>query len=474
MSPFFHSKGGDIPIFRLASNESFQASGKSGCPLPAETMTKIAAVVAAGGTGTRMNLAVPKQFLDLAGRPILVHTLRNIQQINDIAQIIVVLPAGHIRQADQILLNEKWRIPVQLAAGGAVRQESVRKGVVRTSSDVDIILVHDAVRPLCDPGTMQRVVDAAREFGAAVPGLPATETIKRVSARGRVLATPAREELFVIQTPQCFRAPILRAALERARKAGYVGTDESSVVRWAGHAVTVVPGSPINIKITQPSDLAYAELLMGQPSGRLSEEGGAMLRVGQGIDYHRLVEGRKLILGGVEIPFEKGLEGHSDADALAHAVCDALLGAAALGDIGKHFPDTDPAHLNRPSLEFLREIRAMVEDAGWRVLNVDVTMLAQRPRLAPFMDCMKRNLAGALELPVESVSVKATTTEGMNAEGRGEGISAQAVVLMEKQEHLTGSQGSEAATKIKAHRKDAEDRKETQRQPLAGQQSEIR
>ena len=405
-----------------------------------QKMTRIAAVVAAGGTGTRMNRAVPKQFLDLAGRPILVHTLRNIQELNDLVQVVVVLPARHIRQAQDILEKESWRIPVQLAAGGAIRQESVRKGVVRASSDVDIILVHDAVRPLCDPATMQRVVDAARESGAAVPGVPATETIKRVSARGRVLATPAREELFVIQTPQCFRAPILKSALERARKAGFVGTDESSVVRWAGHAVSVVQGSPVNIKITRPSDLAYAELLMGQPGGRLSEKRGVMLRVGQGIDYHRLVEGRKLILGGVEIPFEKGLDGHSDADALTHAVCDALLGAAALGDIGNHFPDTDPAHLNRPSLEFLREVRVMVERAGWRVCNVDATMLAQRPRLAPFMECMKRNLAGALELPVESVSVKATTTERMNAEGRGEGISAQAVVLIEKQEQLTGSQ----------------------------------
>lgn len=382
-----------------------------------------------------MNLAVPKQFLDLAGSPILVHTLRNIQKLKDIVQVVVVLPARHVQQAEHILLKEHWRMPVELASGGAIRQESVRRGVARTSGDVDIILVHDAVRPLCDPGTMQRVVDAAWEFGAAVPGLPATETIKRVSARGRVLVTPARDELFVIQTPQCFRASILRSALERARKAGFVGTDESSVVRWAGHAVTVVPGSPVNIKITQSSDLAYAELLMAQPGGRRPDERGAMLRIGHGIDYHRLVEGRKLVLGGVEIPFEKGLQGHSDADALTHAVCDALLGAAALGDIGQHFPDTDPIHRNRPSLEFLREVRAMVEGAGWRVQNVDATLLAQRPRLAPFMDCMKRNLAGALELPIENVSVKATTTEGMNAEGRGEGISAQAVVLIEKQKH---------------------------------------
>lgn len=157
-----------------------------------------------------------------------------------------------------------------------------------------------------------------------------------------------------------------------------------------------------------------------------------MMRVGQGIDYHRLVEGRRLILGGVPIPFEKGLEGYSDGDALAHAVCDALLGAAALGDIGKHFPDSDPLNMNRSSLEFLREVRARVEESGWKIRNVDATLLAQQPRLAPYMEAMERNIAGSLGLGNEQVSVKATTTEGMNAEGRGEGISAQAVALLEK------------------------------------------
>jgi 2-C-methyl-D-erythritol 2,4-cyclodiphosphate synthase len=153
-------------------------------------------------------------------------------------------------------------------------------------------------------------------------------------------------------------------------------------------------------------------------------------RIGQGIDYHRLVEGRKLILGGVEIPFEKGLEGHSDADVLAHAVCDALLGAAALGDIGRHFPDTDPSNRGRSSLEFLRDVRAKVEAEGWTVHNVDATLLVQRPRIAPHVLAMERNIAQSLGIDRTKVNVKATTTEGMNAEGRGEGISAQAVALL--------------------------------------------
>jgi 2-C-methyl-D-erythritol 4-phosphate cytidylyltransferase / 2-C-methyl-D-erythritol 2,4-cyclodiphosphate synthase len=290
------------------------------------------------------------------------------------------------------------------------------------------------VRRLCDPATMQRVADAAWESGAAVPGLPATETIQRVSARGRVLATPPREELYTIQTPQCFYAKILRSALERARAEGFVGTDESSVVRWAGHPVKVVPGAPMNIKVTRPLDLALAEWYLseqrgGKPQTRDNE---AMIRIGQGIDYHRLAGGRKLILGAVEIPFEKGLEGHSDADALIHAVCDALLGAAALGDIGQHFPDTDPANRGRASLEFLSGIREKVEAAGWIIANVDTTILAQRPKLAPFMLQMRRNIAGALGIPIDRVSVKATTTEGLNAEGRGEGISAQSIAVITK------------------------------------------
>ncbi len=389
-------------------------------------MKKVAAVVAAGGTGSRMNSTIPKQFMLLAGTPILVHTLRNIQALQGLAQIVVVLPEEHIGQASEILSRERWGVPVDFAAGGPVRQESVRLGVVRTAADAGVILVHDAVRPLCDSETMQRVVDAAWETGAAVPGLPATETIQRVSTKGRVLATPPREELYTIQTPQCFRADILRAALERARETGFLGTDESSVVRWAKHPVTVVPGSPANIKITRPIDLEYAELLMSRKAE------GVMIRIGQGIDYHRLVEGRKLILGGVEIPFEKGLEGHSDADALTHAICDALLGAVALGDIGQHFPDSDPAHRGRASLEFLREVNCLIRREGWTVRNVDATLLAQRPKLAPFMPAMRENIAEALGLGSQEISVKATTTEGMNAEGRGEGISAQAIALLEK------------------------------------------
>lgn len=396
---------------------------------------RVAAVVPAGGTGARMGAAEPKQFLDLAGKPILLHTISSLLELDGIAEVVIALPAGQISRARALLREQMWKVPVKCVRGGATRQESVRLAVAHVSARADLILVHDAVRPLCDRETMQRVVDSAWRTGGAIPGLPATETIQRVSRKGRVMATPPREELSAIQTPQGFRAAILRGALEKARKAGFAGTDESSVVRWAGHPVTVVEGCQGNLKITHPMDLKVAELIMAErmqrePVAPGGEEG--MIHIGQGMDYHRLVEGRKLVLGGVEIPFDKGLEGHSDADALSHAICDALLGAAGMGDIGRLFPDTDAANRNRLSLEFLRGARAELKKAGWRIRNVDATILAQRPRLAPFMEAMKRNIAEALDIAPECVSIKATTTEGLNAEGRVEGMSAHAVALLVK------------------------------------------
>ena len=379
-----------------------------------------------------MKTGLPKQFLELAGEPILVRTLAQVLGVDGLVQIVIALPGAHIPMAKSLLESRSWRFPVDCVRGGPNRQESVRRALAHARSDADLILVHDAVRPLCDPGLMNRVLDAARTTGAAVPVIPATETIQRVSRRGRILSTPPREELYAVQTPQCFRARILESSLDRARAAGFQGTDESSIVRWAGHPVTAVPGAENNIKITHPADLKLAELMLKESSAS-TEKGSAMIRVGQGIDYHRLVEGRRLTLGGVHVPFEKGLEGHSDADVLTHAVCDALLGAAAMGDIGQHFPDTDPAHRDRPSLEFLGVIRLKLLEAGWIVRNVDAVLVAEKPKIAAFVPEMRRRIAESLGIQREQVSVKATTTEGMNAEGHGDGISAQAVALIERQ-----------------------------------------
>jgi 2-C-methyl-D-erythritol 4-phosphate cytidylyltransferase/2-C-methyl-D-erythritol 2,4-cyclodiphosphate synthase len=392
----------------------------------------VAAVIAAGGSGTRMSSSIPKQFLEISGRPVLFHTVETIASLEEVTQIVVALPPEHIPAAASILSRLSEQKDIRCVPGGANRQESVRRGVAHVEPEPDVIMVHDAVRPVCDHDLMRRVLHAAWKKGAAIPGLPATETIQRVSGKGRVLVTPPREELYAIQTPQAFHAGILRSALDKAHDSGFVGTDESSVVRWAGHQVIMVAGSPDNIKITRPTDLKIAGLLLKKKHEDEDDTGmgKSKLRSGQGIDYHRLVEGRKLILGGVEIPFEKGLEGHSDADVLSHAICDALLGAAALGDIGRHFPDTDPSNRGRNSLEFLRLVRQKIEAAGWQAGNVDATLLAQRPKVSPYVEEMRKNIAGSLGLTPSEVSIKATTTEGLNAEGRGEGISAQAVALL--------------------------------------------
>ncbi len=378
-----------------------------------------------------MKSGVPKQFLRLAGQPVLLRTLERVLALAAVVQVIIPLPAGHVRTARSLIGRRVWHVPIRCVKGGASRQESVRRALEHALSDADLILVHDAVRPLCEPELMRRVLDAAWREGGAVLSIPATETIQRVSLKGRILATPPRGELHAIQTPQCFRAGLLRESLDRAHRAGFTGTDESSVVRWAGHNVVAVPGDPANIKITHPIDLKVAEMIVTGPSGR-GREVSPVIRIGHGIDYHRFAGRRRLILGGVVIPFEKGLQGHSDADALTHAICDALLGAAALGDIGMHFPDTDPKHRGRSSLEFLTKVGAKLDAAGWKPGNIDAVLIMQRPRLAPFIPEMRRKIAESLDLQEDAVNIKATTTEEMNAEGRGEGVSAQAVALIEK------------------------------------------
>ncbi|MCL2877312.1 MAG: 2-C-methyl-D-erythritol 4-phosphate cytidylyltransferase [Acidobacteria bacterium] len=227
-------------------------------------MFRAAFVIAAGGTGTRMNAGVPKQFLEIAGKPVLLLTVEAIAALRAVTQIVIALPPEHIARAEAALAGQPLRIRPECVAGGPNRQASVKNGCARVRSDVDVIAVHDAVRPLCPREVMERTLEAAWKKGAAVPGLQATETIQRVSRKGRILRTPPREELYAVQTPQAFRARLLREALDRAEAEGFLGTDESSVVRRAGHPVTVVPGSPDNIKITRPLDMEIAGLLFSR------------------------------------------------------------------------------------------------------------------------------------------------------------------------------------------------------------------
>jgi 2-C-methyl-D-erythritol 4-phosphate cytidylyltransferase / 2-C-methyl-D-erythritol 2,4-cyclodiphosphate synthase len=302
--------------------------------------------------------------------------------------------------------------------GGARRQDSVARAFAREPAETDIVVIHDAARPLVSADLIERTVAAAATDGAAVAAVRATDTVKRGGADGRVVETLPREHVYLAQTPQAFRVDVLRDALAIASDA----TDEATLAEKAGHRVRLVEGEPGNVKITTPADLSAAE--------RRVTAAAPAVRIGQGYDLHRLAQGRPLVLGGVTIPFDLGLMGHSDADIVCHAVTDAVLGAAGLGDIGRHFPDTDPRFKGADSVALLAAACGLVRDAGYAVVNVDVTVIAERPKLAPHADAMRRNLAGALGCDVAQVSVKAKTNEGVESMGNGTSMAAHAVALI--------------------------------------------
>ncbi len=279
-------------------------------------------------------------------------------------------------------------------------------------------MIHDAARPLVSDGLIRRTIEAAAGTGAAIAAVRASDTVKRADADGRIVGTLPRDEIYLAQTPQAFRVHVLRDALALTGDA----TDEAALAERAGHPVQVVDGDPRNLKITTAEDLETAE--------RLLNSGAGVMRIGNGYDLHRLVAGRPLILGGVDIPFEKGLLGHSDADVICHAVTDAILGAAGAGDIGRHFPDTDPAWKDANSLDLLRRAMAVVAAAGYAVSNVDVVVVAQRPKLAPHVDAIRASVAAALGCDRAQVSVKGKTNEGVDSIGAGESIAAHAVALL--------------------------------------------
>ena len=304
--------------------------------------------------------------------------------------------------------------------GGDRRQDSVRRAFDHINRQADVIVIHDAARPLVTDAVIRRTIDAAFESGAAIAALRASDTVKRADAAGRIAETLPREEIYLAQTPQAFLMDVLRDALAMSADA----TDEAALAEQAGHAVQLVEGDPRNLKITTPDDLALAERLLGPPAALPS------IRIGIGYDLHRLVDGRPLILGGVTIPFDKGLLGHSDADVICHAITDAILGAAGAGDIGRHFPDTDAAWKDANSLDMLRRASAIVSAAGFAVVNVDVVVIAQRPKLAPHVDAVRSRVAEAIGCDPSQISVKGKTNEGVDSMGTGESIAAHAVALV--------------------------------------------
>jgi 2-C-methyl-D-erythritol 4-phosphate cytidylyltransferase/2-C-methyl-D-erythritol 2,4-cyclodiphosphate synthase len=390
----------------------------------------LTAIIAAGGRGRRFGAAVPKQLLTLAGRPILEWSVEAVRSC--VNEVIVVAPPEVVADPPAYLRGPG----LVLVAGGERRQDSVANGFDAVPAGADVVLVHDAARPLVDRETIARAIAAAAAGGAAVVAMPASDTVKWAPAAGTeggrvVERTLARDSVFLAQTPQAFRRSVLAEAVALGRR-GVEGTDEAALAERAGHRVVVVEGSRRNIKVTTADDLVIAEALVSNADPGRSAPDASPLRVGSGYDLHRLVEGRPLVLGGVTIPSERGLAGHSDADALAHAVTDAILGAASLGDIGQHFPDTDPRWEGASSLDLLARAAAMAGERGFSVVNVDATVVAERPKLGPHRAAITESLGRALHLEPGAVSVKAKTNEGVDAAGRGEAIAVHAVVLLQK------------------------------------------
>lgn len=392
------------------------------------TAPRSAAIVPAAGSGTRMGLARPKQFLSLAGKPILVHTVRALALAEELDAIVLVAPADQVAQTEALVREYRLTKVLAVVPGGRRRQDSVRAGLDSLPHGVELILVHDGVRPFVTPDLVRECLDQARTNGAALAAVPVKDTLKAVDRKQRVMRTVDREGLWQAQTPQVARRGLLEQAFVAAEERGATCTDEAALLEAIGAPVTVVPGLERNIKITRPEDLRLAEALMEEQHLRP----GQGLRVGHGYDVHRLGPDRDLVLGGVIIPHALGLVGHSDADVLTHALCDAILGALGQGDIGRHFPDTDPAYRNIRSLRLLEQVMALAADQGYVLVNADITVVAQRPRLAEYLEGMEANLATACRVTAEVINCKATTTEELGFAGREEGIAAHAVVLLQQ------------------------------------------
>ena len=387
----------------------------------------VSAIIAAGGRGQRFGGPLPKQLSSINGRSVLERSVELFLSHPEIDEVVVALPAELVANPPSYLRTAQK--PIRLVVGGGRRQDSVLNAFHAVSSEAEFIVIHDAARPLATAGLVSRTIAAAVECGAALAAMPARDTVKRATPQAPpfVRETIPREGVYLAQTPQVFSRRVLRDALALGKQSADA-TDEAALAERAGHPVRLVEGESTNIKITTPDDVPVMHAMARALGGSDSSEGVA--RVGTGYDLHRLVEGRPLILGGVTVPFERGALGHSDADVVCHAATDAILGAAAQGDIGRHFPDNDPQWKDASSIELLRRAVRIATDAGYAVANVDVTVVLERPKIKDYVDAMRESVAAAIGIGVEQVSIKGKTNEGVDAVGRGEAIAAHATALL--------------------------------------------
>jgi 2-C-methyl-D-erythritol 4-phosphate cytidylyltransferase / 2-C-methyl-D-erythritol 2,4-cyclodiphosphate synthase len=382
----------------------------------------IAVIVVAAGAGIRVGDGIPKQYRHLAGKPVLARSIEAFLAHAGTRLILPVIHPDHGERFATLRLDDE-RI-LSAVAGGTHRQASVLAGLEALAPHKpDLVLIHDAARPLVDATVIDGVIAALAGHDGALPVVPVTDTIKR-SADGRtVAATEDRHTLFAAQTPQGFRFPQILSAHMRASRLPREFTDDAAIAEWAGMTVVLTPGSAGNIKITHAEDFARAEQLLG---------GGAMeTRVGTGFDVHPFEPGDAVVLGGVTIPHTAKLSGHSDADAALHAICDAIYGALGEGDIGTYFPPSDPQWKGAPSSTFLAHAAKLVADRGGRIVNLDVTIVCETPRIGPHVAAMRAAIAMVCGIALERIAIKATTSERLGFTGREEGLIAMASASIE-------------------------------------------
>jgi 2-C-methyl-D-erythritol 4-phosphate cytidylyltransferase/2-C-methyl-D-erythritol 2,4-cyclodiphosphate synthase len=389
----------------------------------------LAILVVAAGRGSRAGEGLPKQYRLLAGRPLLSHTLSALLGVAEDAQVLTVIhPDDHdlydncLNCVDNVHV-ERVIPPVH---GGATRQESVRAGLealAELENPPQIVLIQDGARPFPNENLIARARLAAQDHGAAVPALPVIDTIKEVNEAGKIVATPVRSALRAVQTPQAFRFDLILAAHRKALEAGENGlTDDAAIAEWAGYAVHVFEGDADNMKVTSADDLALAErrFLQELPD----------VRIGQGYDVHAFGPGDHVCLGGLKIPHDHALVGHSDADVLAHAITDALLGAIGDGDIGSHFPPSDPQWKGAASEIFLSAAAQAVKVRGGMIAHIDATIVCERPKIGPHRDAIRESIAKIVQISVDRVAIKATTSEHLGFTGREEGMASMALATV--------------------------------------------
>ena len=383
---------------------------------------KTAAIIVAAGTGARSGSAVPKQYAPLGGRAVLAHSYEALRRHPAIGRVVVVIGAGQEAALKDAIGD------VEHVTGGATRRRSVLAGLEALGADVEHVLIHDAARPFLSAAVIDSLLTALDTRDGAVPALPLADTLARDPGLSGTLlgGTVSRDGLHRIQTPQAFRYPVVLAAHRSWR--GDEPTDDAQMVRAAGGAVALVPGDPMLEKITHPADFAAADARL---------EATLRTRMATGFDVHRLEVGEELWLGGVLIPHDKGLSGHSDADVALHAITDALLGTIAAGDIGTHFPPSDPQWRGADSAQFLQHAASLITDRGGIIDFIDLTLICEEPKVGPHRVAMRDRIADLLRLKPGQVSIKATTTERLGFTGRGEGIAAQAAATVRVPEELS-------------------------------------